>query len=1384
MADINDFVPDTTPAPVPVPQHDDFVPDVAHDDFVPDAPHGRAPLVSAVGASEAAPASGESNMLSDVPHEVYEAGKSALTDINAGLNPWSEENKAAEAKKANAPTFLSGLSAQASDLGRVGKGLMGIPALAVAPITGAARSLIGHPLATAEHTAGTIIAPEIAAKDNPDEMYRTAKEGVDTAMMGLRPAGAPVLRAPPSGLPRGPYEIPPTKPALAWEAPTKPQPPTPPALTPQNRPFGVTLSQGEVEGDLAKRMAEQNAIRSGDPHARAFADQRAAELARSREDLTAQLDPTQQLVESPHAAAEKIIGELQAQSHAEQAATQQRESLLQQYHEGYRNNLSPTHTQLASNPMEAADIVSGSVAASAERAQAAADAAYTAFRELPGQFHPASFNKTADVIKSNLARGDDPTFINPQNTPNANTALGDLTDILGDISQVRDPETGQIIPRPPVTPQLVETARKRLNTSLSNALSSARSTGNWADVRAMRQVIDEFDGQVLKKLDTTFTGGDPRDVSSTLKWARGQYAEYRKTFTPQGAGDVVGPAIQKIVGRQEGQAAAPEEIKSMLYGNGQLPPKIARRLVDMFGVNSPEIGAIKQGLFSSITERPPGATAWGPAQVADRIDAAANSTLTRAYLNPTEIKDLQRYGRALRQHDAVTNAPQDSVGSIISKLTGTDTAEPASLQAAVNRLFKNTLTGESNSVALINELKTRLSPEAFTTFKQGLFQYAVSPGENLEAWGPQKIATNLNKLLNTTGRQGAAAVYSPQERATLQAYANLMGKITMPPGTYFPSAPGINAMMSTVANRIGQVIGALVGRSLTPGLPLISEFAGITIGGKLERALEKLHGGVSKQLPLVTNEMQKWQRAQARAAKNPNWATKQGALLATTSLQNSLRPLGIDFSRLQLPGPGTAQDQQPQQRADGGATDNAPTPPAGPRPFGWPPHLPWDQPSQKGSAQAPIDKRADGGATDDNPDVGSNYVTRRTAPFPEKPEGYEYIEAKGAGADTPGPIATPLSSGLETLAGAVGAPEPSPTPSTLEEAPAGGPADWSTAGFGPSVDTSEGLGSKALNRLTGAGGEERLQTWPEKMVRSGTTLAGDVLSGQEPDLTGLRREDFTDEPRPGGFTVAAEPQDALIQRTQDMAALAGGAGIPNAEEGALGMAGGKLTQPPMEQALSRGMPLFSDTAKPGAALSGLENKLKKVSDAPIQGEYQLNNDPDLRFIADHGKNWKAGELAPGNYLGKEAECHWNVARLFHDGKIDQVVVGYAENADGWHQHTWGLKAGKVVETTRSNTENKNWYGAPLSNAQSTQFSNYVLKPKNSPGKGNVRTTQGSHRILQNAGIVGTPLSANKTRSNQNHIPRPIAQQPHPGQPAQEQNRAHGGRVNPANIKKF
>lgn len=95
---------------------------------------------------------------------------------------------------------------------------------------------------------------------------------------------------------------------------------------------------------------------------------------------------------------------------------------------------------------------------------------------------------------------------------------------------------------------------------------------------------------------------------------------------------------------------------------------------------------------------------------------------------------------------------------------------------------------------------------------------------------------------------------------------------------------------------------------------------------------------------------------------------------------------------------------------------------------------------------------------------------------------------------------------------------------------------------------------RALHRLTGTEfGQPRMQTWPEKLVRSAVPLPGDVVSGEQALLPpGLRREDYTDAaPAARGsaegifgntlFTpMSWQPNDPAYERAQDTAGLAGG----------------------------------------------------------------------------------------------------------------------------------------------------------------------------------------------------------------------------------------------------
>lgn len=111
----------------------------------------------------------------------------------------------------------------------------------------------------------------------------------------------------------------------------------------------------------------------------------------------------------------------------------------------------------------------------------------------------------------------------------------------------------------------------------------------------------------------------------------------------------------------------------------------------------------------------------------------------------------------------------------------------------------------------------------------------------------------------------------------------------------------------------------------------------------------------------------------------------------------------------------------------------------------------------------------------------------------------------------------------------------------------------------------QGVLSQMANRLMGTQfGEPRYQLWPEKMIRSGATLAGDVLSGEQPVI----------DPDTG------RTSEQLIERAQDMAGMAGTGGLAGIEPGAAGVFGGKLAQNANLKALRQAEALHADGVAP------------------------------------------------------------------------------------------------------------------------------------------------------------------------------------------------------------
>lgn len=102
------------------------------------------------------------------------------------------------------------------------------------------------------------------------------------------------------------------------------------------------------------------------------------------------------------------------------------------------------------------------------------------------------------------------------------------------------------------------------------------------------------------------------------------------------------------------------------------------------------------------------------------------------------------------------------------------------------------------------------------------------------------------------------------------------------------------------------------------------------------------------------------------------------------------------------------------------------------------------------------------------------------------------------------------------------------------------------------------------NRLFGTGDEERYQTWPEKMIRSGASLPGDVAAGK-----------FDTQPAvPGQWSDEDEArrdldQQELLARAQDTAGMAGGTAFGAADSSVASLGAGPVRRAgalPMDEA--------------------------------------------------------------------------------------------------------------------------------------------------------------------------------------------------------------------------
>lgn len=379
-------------------------------------------------------------------------------------------------------------------------------------------------------------------------------------------------------------------------------------LPPRPGPFGVTLTEGEATGALPAIKREQAALRAqaGQPaygHAEAFRQQRAAQLEQAKSDLAAHFD--------------RLGNQIIAQT-----------------------------------PQEAGEMASTGLAGARNIAKAEVDRAYKQARGLPGEIHAGAFEGMPQHIKGDLSLLPEPVVVADRTTPAAAEMINYLDDKIGRlrIQNLADPFG------PPSPERITGVSLNGIDQWRRNLAAIRRSAATPEDGRAARAVMDAFDQRIDRAVNSGLFTGDP-DAVFAWNTARAAHADYRATFTKQGARDPVGSVVEKILGRGLQDPATPNDVMRFITGASGTTPNslnvgVAKRIKSILGEGSPEWTGVKQGVFRKLVERPEDVKDFGHGVIANRLGEFINGKgkeLAEQVYSPAELNVLRSYQQLMRK---------------------------------------------------------------------------------------------------------------------------------------------------------------------------------------------------------------------------------------------------------------------------------------------------------------------------------------------------------------------------------------------------------------------------------------------------------------------------------------------------------------------------------------------------------------------------------------------------------------------------------------------------------------------------------------------------------------------------------------------------------------
>lgn len=815
-----------------------------------------------------------SDAVTDIPSEIGKAAMEGVDNVRA-LSRRGEMGQ------------LEGLEA-------TGKAVIAPLQIIAAPITGAARSLIGHAMAYGEHKIGELIAPQTAAKDDAQKMYEQAKQDVDTAMSAMASRGAPVSAAP-AVAPKINGDVVNAAERLSQLGSNVDVPLAIASESPTVQRIGQGIRNVPIVGDSIPQ-ATSNLVEGLSGATKNIADQYGTGSGpnvanRVGRNLQGAADAeTQAATEAARQSDEALL-----------AAHQRDTDTAHQAIAGHENSALEAARQSVGDmsPQDMGATLIDRLRTEEASARARKDALYEQAGNSDASVAANDVRNVRSIIAQGLENGG--VVVDPQLTPAASRMMDELQR-LSDLSipnraiGARLPASGSETPVA-VNAQGLEQARKRLSFFRSAA-------SNDADRRAASNVMRQFDDWQSHVFENAlFSGSD--EALNTFRQARAANTSWRDRFFNQE--DDAGRFINRIVTGE----ITPQETANYIVGAGKVGAKgvssrLLTRIADATGNDPEALQAIRGGIWNRLSQSTQGVEAKQPARVANDISeflSGSGRDVANRLFSPEQRRLMQSYAETLRNGQDARQLVGD-----VAKTTkpGTMAVQPGPMQQLADTVIGK---GGKSDEALFRTIDGYAKSGGRADI-QTLAKLVRAIPEQDKADLAGSIIRNLG-ISPRTGQFSPDVFVSQWKTYTPQAKTILFGN----------AGPQRQALddIATISDRLKQVGQKFGNPSGTAQNVNLFALASGFIAAPMTTLASVVGGNIAARIlaaPAGASSASKWTKAYAALTTRPSAHTLAAYQVASRNLANTAQGFGsnagvLDFMRvLQGPVPSSAQDKQ------------------------------------------------------------------------------------------------------------------------------------------------------------------------------------------------------------------------------------------------------------------------------------------------------------------------------------------------------------------------------------------------------------------------------------------------------------------------------------------